>query len=211
MLSEYDVSQASKSELVTNESSHLDSAIITIDEEGILYGLTNVGEETHITAREMPNYWKKEGIEIPLDAGTLEELLNFTEKPSKVEFFDLKALNGYLYALLCVHYQDDTTDHTAYYDCFAAIPLESIKQGNVKGSWYVGGQSVDELDDNQGSNSLEGFFGPKKFAGWGPDRIYVYDNQGTSYNDRKGFHRIVEVDLLNRKISRAGLIADING
>jgi hypothetical protein len=117
----------------------------------------------------------------------------------------LKAQNGYLYALLFVRFDSESGEE--YYDYFAAIPIESIKQGNVQGAWYAGGQSVDELDEghDRTSKSLEGFFGPQKFAGWGPERVYVYDYNG----DGDRFHRIVEVDLLNRKISKAGLIATI--
>jgi hypothetical protein len=65
---------------------------------------------------------------------------------------------------------------------------------------------VDDIHKGEGlqpfSRSLEGFFGPKKIVGWGPERIYVYDQQG----DSGAFHRIVEVDLRDRRISGAGLV-----
>jgi hypothetical protein len=205
-LLEHDVSsQDFKETSPPNSISHLDSAIITIDEEGMLYGIED--ENNKISVRPMGSYYSRDN---PVSTFDIDNLIDFLgrEIESTPEILDLKALNGYLYMLLAVLQND------VYYDYFAAIPLESIKQGNVKGAWYVGGTSVDELDGkdhNVGSNSLEGFFGPKKFVGWGPDRIYVYDYQGSNDNYPNGFHRIVEVDLLNRKISRAGLIADING
>jgi hypothetical protein len=104
---------------------------------------------------------------------------------------DLKALNGHLYMLL----RCGVSSSVYYY--FAALPLGAIKKENVRGAaWFAGGGSPAELS---GSGSLEGFFEPKMFTGWGPDRIYIYDRAD-------GFHRTLEVDLRGRRISRAGLV-----
>jgi hypothetical protein len=212
-LLEHDVSGQESEEISPpNNILQLNSAIITIDEEGTLYGIGRNNNDTNnngkISVYPMGAYFAGEDIDEKLVSSfDIDKLFGFLgrENPDKWGIFDLKAQNGYLYAILYVYFEQEKK----YYDYFAAIPLESIKQGNVKGAWYVGGTSVDELDEkdhNVGSNSLEGFFGPKKFVGWGPERIYVYDYNGV---DGETYHRIVEVDLLNRKISRAGLIADI--
>jgi hypothetical protein len=182
----------------------LSSPIITIDEAGILYGLGQSNEQMYISARQKQHYWGSESSSsVRLDPATLKELLDFNAEYDQAEILDLKALNGYLYALLYVKHEGKDN----YNDYFAAIPLESIQNGTAAGSWFVGGTSVDELPEghDRGPGSREGFFGPKKFAGWGPDRIYIYDYNGSG---EQRFHRIVEVDLRNRGISKAGLIAN---
>jgi hypothetical protein len=203
MLSEYDVSGQNRR--LTNNASQLTSTIITIDEEGTLYG-TN-GDK--ISVRSMGSYTGQNANGNTVSLFDIRGIISDFpgrkdgEEPPEPHIIDLQALNGYLYALLYI-YRDG-----GYYDYFAAIPLESIKQGTVEGVWHVGGRSVDELDDEDydtAPNSREGFFGPKKFAGWGPDRIYVYDYHGGGDSGGGAFHRIVEVDIRNRGISKTGLI-----
>jgi hypothetical protein len=184
------------------KASRLSSTIITIDEGGTLYGLTQSNGQTRISAREMSKYWETDLASIVVNPAVIKELLDFNEEYDQAEILDLKALNGYLYALLYVKHEGEDK----YNDYFAAIPLESVKNGTVAGSWFAGGPSVDELPEGHDTTprSQEGFFGPKKFVGWGPDRIYIYDDHGAS----DGFYRIVEVDLRNRGISKAGLVVD---
>ncbi|MDR0623785.1 MAG: hypothetical protein LBG10_05080 [Treponema sp.] len=171
----------------------LTSPFITIDEEGAFYTIS--GEKIYRTTDN--------GQSVNFDIADIIDPAGQEWGEADVDWniLDLKALNGYLYVLLYVHVLGN--DH--YYDYFAAVPLESIKKGAVKGAaWFTGGKSVDELDGDHASDpySLNGFFGPKKITGWGPDRLYVYDSHDMS----DGFHRIVEVDLRNRRISKAGLV-----
>jgi hypothetical protein len=126
---------------------------------------------------------------------------DWAETPDNRQIIDLKALNGYLYVVLVVHFGADTTKR--YYDYVAAVPLESIKNGAGEAAWFAGGKSVDELDEKLDRYSLKGFFGPVKIVGWGPERIYVYDHHDAG---DAGFRRIVEVNLRDHTISRAGLV-----
>jgi hypothetical protein len=209
-ISEYDVSNGDKRE--ENDPSRLSSALITIDEEGFLYGVTRSDDEGYsITVREQGKYWEETPPSLSMNA-LAENLLGFKDDDGyKVgDIFDMKALNGYLYLIFYI--QTTAGEDAQYYDYFAAVPLESVRAGNSGGAWFTGGQSVDQtVEDGKTIDplSLAGFYGPQKFAGWGPDRIYVYDyNSPTSHTNE--FHRIVEVDLRDRAISKAGLVAGVN-
>jgi hypothetical protein len=177
-------------------SDDVSSPVFTIDEEGAFYTIPGKGEISRTKDGKTDSFDIADIIK-PAGQGWDEA------KVEKREILDMKALNGYLYVLLYVFLNDGERRD---YDYFAAIPLEAIKTGTVKGAgWAVGGRSADQLGGgrNTGRDSTEGFFGPKKIVGWGPERIYVYD----FHNDKAGFHRIVEVDLRGRRISKAGLAA----
>jgi hypothetical protein len=199
-LSVYDVSSQSYVRK-DNSLSHLSSAIITIDDEGILYGVTGQEADTAITVRKPGSYWKADGdgVSSLFIKSIFEKALPDGDSGDYItseSILDLKALNGYLY-MIC----RQNEDFPAF---FAAVPLEAVRTGNpAGGAWFVKGLTVDDLA-TAASDTLEGFLGARKFAGWGPDRLYVYDTQG---NTDYGTHRIVEVDLGNRRLSKAGMIA----
>jgi hypothetical protein len=163
----------------------LTSPIITTDEEGAFYVIK---DDSIVRATEAGA--------VSFDIADIIDPAGQAWDNSTVsarEILDLKALNGYVYMLIYIKAASQS------YHYFAALPLEAIKGGDVRGAaWFVGGKSA-ELS---GSGSLAGFFEPKKIIGWGPERIYVYD----VFNGAGGFHRTVEVDLRSRRISGAGLV-----
>jgi hypothetical protein len=172
----------------------LSSSIFTVDEDGALYTIV----DSKIYRTTLDDQFASFNIADIIDPTGQD----WADGDPARKILDLKALNGYLYVLL---YIQDEQDH--YYDYIAAVSLDSIKKGTGRAAWAAGGRSVDELQgDNINPDSLEGFFGPKKIVGWGPDRIYVYDYQEYDSNPDKRFRRIVEVDIRNRRISRAGLV-----
>ncbi|MDR2258677.1 MAG: hypothetical protein LBE14_05965 [Treponema sp.] len=185
-------------EIVVNFFSRYDltSPLITIDEDGAFYIISGV--KIYRTMLDGPSV-SFDIADIIDPAGQEWGEADVAERT----IVDVKALNGYLYVLLRIKVTKNNEDQD--YGYFAAVPLESIKKETVKGAaWFIGGKPVDELGEghDKTSGSLEGFFGPQKITGWGPDRIYVYDYHDTD----DGFRRIVEVDLRNRGIGKAGLV-----
>jgi hypothetical protein len=175
-------------------SKGLSSPYFTIDEEGAFYTIS--GGKIYRTAHGSQSA-SFDIADIIDPAGQEWDEANVVERT----ILDLKALNGYLYILLFV-----LDKQGQYYDYFAAVPVDAIKREAVKGAaWFAGGRSVDQLDEGYNTDpySRKGFFGPKKIVGWGPERVYVYDLHGV---DHDGFHRIVEVDIGSRGISKAGLV-----
>jgi hypothetical protein len=194
VLSEYDVSRSGQGTLKQNTASNLSSALITIDEEGFLYGVTGPKNDIEITVRKQGAYWTESSSSLSMRsvAGSLPEDNGIVENIS-----DLKALNGYLYVLFTV-----ISGNNGY--C-AAIPLESVRAGTLGGAWFAGSMMSGEQTGAPDLFSTAGFYGLKKFVGWGPDRLYIYDVHG---NGEDSFHRIVELNLRDRKISKAGLIVE---
>lgn len=193
-LSEYDGSSSGPGTPIKNGQLNLASALITIDEEGFLYGVViDQHDQLSLTARKQGAYWA--GSPVLSMKSILEDLLEV--KGYAVETIaDLKALNGYLYILF-------GAGDGKY--C-AAIPLESVRAGTLKDAWFAGGAAFEEGQTGAPDPySTAGFYGPEKFVGWGPDRLYVYD---VWYDDSR--HRIVELNLRDRKISKAGLVAGVD-
>jgi hypothetical protein len=178
--------------------SNLSSAIITIDDEGILYGVAIVEKDNisgaAIAARQPGSYWEAADGASVFITSIFEKILPDlpADSISSENILDLKALNGYLYMLCRI--TDDVY--------LAAVPLEAVRTGTLGGgAWFIGALP----GENQAAHdpyTLEGFWGAQKIVGWGPDRLYVYDRSNE-------IHRIVEVDTGNRRISRAGLVAEI--
>jgi hypothetical protein len=167
----------------------LSSPLITIDEDGTLYGIQN---NNSISVWDMAGGYEGE----PSYSLDTNRISGKVAPEGTVELFsDIKALNGRLYALLHIK------EGEANYHALAAIPLESVKNGNVEGMWFMG-EKVPDFGAVR--ESREGFFHPKKIVGWGPDRLYVFDETQLP-EGQDNYYRIVEVDIGNRQISGVGL------